>query len=153
MLQPNLKMVYTCACAMTMSGKHGILDTTCERYGQGLHHKIKEAAWQRHRARFLLWKIRNVSETFIRSMLREMPELMIAEEVGDGLQSVRKAEELQPDLIILDIGLPSLNGIEAARRIRKGFRQFQNTISKLGVFRRCGSGSPQHGGARVHYQG
>lgn len=52
-------------------------------------------------------------------MLREMPELMIAEEVGDGLQSVRKAEELQPDLIILDIGLPSLNGIEAARRIRK----------------------------------
>ena len=39
--------------------------------------------------------------------------------VWDGLQAVRKAEELRPDLIVLDIGLPSLNGIEAARRIRK----------------------------------
>ena len=40
-------------------------------------------------------------------------------EVGDGLEAVRKSEELQPDLIVLDIGLPTLNGIEAARRIRK----------------------------------
>ena len=40
-------------------------------------------------------------------------------EVSDGLEAVQKVEELQPDLIVLDIGLPSLNGIEAARRIRK----------------------------------
>jgi len=53
------------------------------------------------------------------SMLKEIPELQIAGEVADGLQAVRKADELQPDLIVLDIGLPSLNGIEAARRIRK----------------------------------
>jgi ActR/RegA family two-component response regulator len=39
--------------------------------------------------------------------------------VSDGLEAVRKAEELQPDLVVLDIGLPSLNGIEAARRIRR----------------------------------
>jgi DNA-binding NarL/FixJ family response regulator len=38
---------------------------------------------------------------------------------ADGLEAVHKAEELQPDLILLDIGLPRLNGIEAARRIRK----------------------------------
>jgi CheY-like chemotaxis protein len=37
--------------------------------------------------------------------------------VSDGLEAVQKAEELQPDLIVLDIGLPTLNGIEVARRI------------------------------------
>jgi CheY-like chemotaxis protein len=38
---------------------------------------------------------------------------------SDGLEAVQKAKELQPDLILLDIGLPSLNGIEVARQIRK----------------------------------
>lgn len=45
--------------------------------------------------------------------------MRIVGEVSDGLEAVHKAEELQPDLIVLDIGLPSLNGIEAAQRIRK----------------------------------
>ena len=58
-------------------------------------------------------------QRFIRSMLQKRPELQIICEVSDGLKAVRKAEELQPDLILLDIGLPTLNGIEAARRIRK----------------------------------
>ena len=55
---------------------------------------------------------------FICSTLRKRPELQIVGEVSDGLEAVQKSEELQPDLIVLDIGLPSLNGIEAARRIR-----------------------------------
>src|SRR5580765_1788388 len=37
----------------------------------------------------------------------------------DGLEAIRKAEELQPDLILLDVGLPKLDGIRAAREIRK----------------------------------
>jgi DNA-binding NarL/FixJ family response regulator len=53
------------------------------------------------------------------STLRKRSGLQIVGEVSDGLEAVQKAEELQPDLIVLDIGLPSLNGIEAARRIRK----------------------------------
>ena len=55
----------------------------------------------------------------VASMLQEQPELQIICEASDGLEAVQKAEELHPDLILLDIGLPRLNGIEAARRIRQ----------------------------------
>ena len=56
---------------------------------------------------------------FIASTLQKRPELHILCEVSDGLEAVQKAQELQPDIIVLDIGLPTLTGIEAARRIRK----------------------------------
>ena len=56
---------------------------------------------------------------FVCSALRETPGLQIAGEVSDGLVAVLQAERLQPDLILLDIGLPTLDGIEAARRIHK----------------------------------
>jgi DNA-binding NarL/FixJ family response regulator len=52
-------------------------------------------------------------------MLAQRPDLQIVCEASDGLEAVKSAEELQPDLIVLDIGLPGLHGIEAARRIRK----------------------------------
>jgi DNA-binding NarL/FixJ family response regulator len=56
---------------------------------------------------------------FICSTLGTKLELQVVGEVSDGLEAVQKAEELKPDLILLDIGLPSLSGIEAARQIRK----------------------------------
>jgi DNA-binding NarL/FixJ family response regulator len=56
---------------------------------------------------------------FICSTLGKRPELQIVGEASDGLQAVQKAQELQPDLILLDIGLPTLNGIEAACRISR----------------------------------
>jgi DNA-binding NarL/FixJ family response regulator len=56
---------------------------------------------------------------FICSTLEKKLELQVVCEAADGLEAVQKAEELQPDLILLDIGLPTLNGIEAARQIRK----------------------------------
>lgn len=56
---------------------------------------------------------------FIGSLLSKIPEFLILDEVADGLEGVQKAQELKPDLIFLDLGLPTLNGIEAARRIRK----------------------------------
>lgn len=43
--------------------------------------------------------------------------MQIVGEAADGLEAVQKAVELKPDLILMDIGLPSLNGLEAARRI------------------------------------
>ncbi len=56
---------------------------------------------------------------FVCSTLAKRPELQVVGEASDGLEAVQKAEELQPDLIVLDIGLPKLSGIEAARQIRE----------------------------------
>lgn len=56
---------------------------------------------------------------FIRSTLAIREDLKVIGEVSDGQEAVEKAAELKPDLILLDIGLPTLNGIEAAKRIRE----------------------------------
>jgi DNA-binding NarL/FixJ family response regulator len=53
------------------------------------------------------------------SALRKESRLQIVGKVSDGLEAVSQAEELRPDIILLDIGLPTLNGFEAARQIRK----------------------------------
>jgi DNA-binding NarL/FixJ family response regulator len=56
---------------------------------------------------------------FLSSALQRVPGLHVVGEVSDGLEATQQAEKLQPDLVLLDIGLPTLNGIDAARRIRK----------------------------------
>lgn len=62
---------------------------------------------------FAEWRAR------VREILGGRPEWEIIGEACDGLEAVQKALELRPDLVLLDIGMPILNGIEAAKRIRQ----------------------------------
>jgi len=54
---------------------------------------------------------------FVASTLSASAHWQVAGEAADGLDAIQKAKALRPDLILLDIGLPSLNGIMVARRI------------------------------------
>jgi two-component system, NarL family, response regulator NreC len=55
----------------------------------------------------------------VATVLSVRPDLEICGEAADGEEAVRKAEELRPDLVILDLTMPGLNGISAAEKIRK----------------------------------
>jgi DNA-binding NarL/FixJ family response regulator len=52
-------------------------------------------------------------------LFQARPEWQVIAETSDGIEAVQKAQDLKPDIILLDIGLPKINGIEAARRIRQ----------------------------------
>ena len=55
----------------------------------------------------------------VRFMIQARTEWQVIAEASGGSEAVQNAEELRPDLILLDIGLPKLNGIEATRKIRQ----------------------------------
>jgi DNA-binding NarL/FixJ family response regulator len=55
----------------------------------------------------------------LRRILEERPDWRVIAETGNGLEAVSLAAELQPDVVVLDIGMPMLNGLEAARQIAK----------------------------------
>ena len=52
-------------------------------------------------------------------LLNDQPDLDVVGEAVNGRTAVAKAEELRPDVVIMDIAMPRLNGIEAAKRIKK----------------------------------
>ena len=55
----------------------------------------------------------------LRSLIESQPGFKVVAEAADGLEALRLAEEHQPDAIILDVGMPKLNGIEVAERVQK----------------------------------
>lgn len=61
---------------------------------------------------FAEWRIR------VQSFLKQNPNLQIVAEACNGVEAVEKAAELHPDIVLLDIGMPFLNGIQAATAIR-----------------------------------
>src|SRR5437762_519930 len=61
----------------------------------------------------------SVFRRLVVATLNKQPELQVICEASDGQEAIQKATELQPELIVLDIGLPKLNGLAAAEEILK----------------------------------
>jgi two-component system, NarL family, response regulator NreC len=61
----------------------------------------------------------------LRMVVAAQPDLTVAGEAGDGREAVAIAQNLKPDVVVMDIGMPKLNGIEAARQIRAALPETQ----------------------------
>ena len=69
--------------------------------------------------RILLADDHTVVRQGLRKVLEERPEWEVVAEAGDGREAIRLAEQHRPDVAILDIAMPLLNGIEATRQITR----------------------------------
>jgi two-component system response regulator NreC len=70
--------------------------------------------------RVLLADDHNLIRAGLRLIVDQQPDLVVAGEAADGRQAVSLANSLKPDVAVLDIGMPNLNGIEAAKQITDG---------------------------------
>lgn len=67
----------------------------------------------------------------LKAQLNSMEDMVVVGEASDGRETVRMAEKLQPDVIVLDIAMPLLNGIEATRHILKSLPDVKVVILSM----------------------
>jgi DNA-binding NarL/FixJ family response regulator len=67
--------------------------------------------------RILLADDHEVVRDGVRALLEKQADMLVVGEAADGREAARLAEELAPDVIVMDVGMPNLNGIDATRRI------------------------------------
>ena len=80
----------------------------------------------------------------LRKILDDDPRIEVVEEVGDAETAIEAASRLKPTVVVLDIGLPGMNGIEATSRILKR----RNDVAVLSFFR----ANQFHGGSFVQLE-
>ncbi|MDQ2855944.1 MAG: response regulator transcription factor [Acidobacteriota bacterium] len=67
----------------------------------------------------------------LKALLEAEPDLRVVGEAGDGLQAIRRVELLSPRILVLDLMMPGLNGLDVVRQLRKGSPQTQVVILSM----------------------
>ena len=67
----------------------------------------------------------------LRGILKEYPSLEVVGEAKDGLDAIRRTEELRPTIVLMDINMPKLDGIAATRHIKAHYKEI--TVIGLSV--------------------
>jgi two-component system response regulator NreC len=75
--------------------------------------------------RVLLAEDHTIVRKGIRSLLDDEPDIEVVGEAADGREAVEKVEKLRPDVVLMDITMPQLNGLEATRHIKKQFPEIK----------------------------
>jgi len=67
----------------------------------------------------------------IRALLNSEADIEVIGEAGDGREAVEKVKQLMPDVVVMDIAMPILNGLEATRQIKKKFSEIKVLILSM----------------------
>ncbi len=86
-------------------------------FDQGLIDPDPGTSMMRAMIRLLLVDDHAIVRKAFARLLRLEPDLTVIGEAGDGKEAVEKTRELQPDIVLMDINMPAMNGIEATRLI------------------------------------
>lgn len=84
-------------------------------------HEVKTMPSTKNKITVLLADDHPIVRKGVRSLLEQEPDIRVVGEAGDGREAIEKVRELSPDVLVVDISMPDLNGIEATRHITQTF--------------------------------